>query len=105
MKRRFATLALNAAFAASVSAAASTFEGDALYSEKGCAACHGDDGETPINSGYPKFAGQNRDYLIRQIQDIRSGARDKGLIVQMKPVAQGLTDAEIDSIADYLSRL
>lgn len=105
MKLRFATFALATGFAASFSAVVSASEGEALYSEKGCAACHGADGQSPINPGYPKVAGQNRDYLVRQIQDIRSGARDNGLTAQMKPIAQELTDAEIEAIADYLSAL
>lgn len=105
MKHRFTTFALAAGFAASFPAVLNAAEGEALYSEKGCAACHGADGQSPINPGYPKLAGQNRDYLVRQIQDIKSGARDNGLTAQMKPIAQGLTDTEIESIADYLSAL
>lgn len=80
-------------------------DGETLFAGKGCAACHGADGNSPINSSYPRLAGQNRAYLVQQIKDIRSGDRDNGLTAQMRPIAQGLSDAEIESIADYLSSL
>ncbi len=40
----------------------------------GCVACHGVDGNIAA-SAFPKLAGQNEKYLLKQLQDIRSGAR------------------------------
>jgi cytochrome c len=48
------------------------------------------EGSAPIISTYPKLAGQNKDYLVQQFKDIQSGARDNA--------------ADIDAIADYLSK-
>lgn len=105
MKSRLMTLSAATALVALTASAAEGADGEALFSEKGCTACHGADGNSPINSSYPRLAGQNQEYLVQQIKDIRSGDRDNGLTVQMRPIAQGLSDPEIESIADYLSSL
>ena len=39
-----------------------------------CSACHGADGNSLV-PGFPKLAGQNERYLIKQMDDIKSGAR------------------------------
>lgn len=105
MKTKLMILSLGMVIVALTAGAAGAADGEVLFSEKGCAACHGADGNSPINSSYPRLAGQNKEYLIQQIKDIKSGARDNGLTAQMRPIAQGLTDTEIESIADYLSSL
>jgi len=38
-------------------------------------------------------------------KDIKSGARDNGQTALMKPIVQGLSGAEIEALADYLSSL
>lgn len=105
MKTRFMILITGFACAVLASGVAGAADGGTLYAERGCAACHGADGNSPINSSYPRLAGQNREYLIQQIKDIKSGERNNGLTAQMKPIAEGLSEAEIESIADYLSSL
>ncbi len=40
-----------------------------------CAACHGPDGNSPVNPIWPKLAGQNAGYLEKQLYDFKSGAR------------------------------
>lgn len=42
-----------------------------------CAACHGKDGNS-INTEWPKLAGQNEKYLLKQIEDFRLGAKEAG---------------------------
>lgn len=42
-----------------------------------CAACHGKDGNS-INAQWPKLAGQNEKYLIKQIKDFRLGVKEPG---------------------------
>jgi len=49
------------------------------------------------------LAGQNKDYLIRQFKDIRSGRRSNGAASTMSALVQNVTDQEIAAIADYLS--
>ena len=80
-------------------------DGEALYKQHACAACHGPTGNEPIQPTYPKIAGQNRDYLVRQMNDIKSGERNNGQSVAMQALVAGLSDADIAAIAEYLSEL
>ncbi|HPQ97482.1 MAG TPA: c-type cytochrome, partial [Thiolinea sp.] len=50
-------------------------DGARLYTEKLCLTCHGEQGEKPIMPVYPKLGGQNADYALEQMKDIKSGAR------------------------------
>ncbi len=92
------TLAL---FAGSAFAA----DGAATYTAKGCMACHGADGKTPIMPLYPKITGQSKEYTVQQLQDIKSGARSNGQSVVMKGIMASVSDAEIEILAEYLSGL
>jgi len=80
-------------------------EGDALYNSKGCVACHGADAKTPIMPSYPKLAGQNKDYAVTQMKDIKSGARNNGQSVVMKGIMASVSDAEMEAIAEWLTSL
>ena len=80
-------------------------DGEKLYIENACAACHGPTGNEPIVPTYPKIAGQNREYMIRQMSDIKSGARDNGASVAMRALVANLGDDDIVAIAEYLSKL
>ena len=93
---------LSSAFALQVAVAQ---DGAALYAGKACIACHGADGNTPINDFTPKLAGQNKTYLVQQMKDIASGARSNGQTAQMKGIASALSDDEIEAISAYLSGL
>jgi cytochrome c553 len=79
--------------------------GKALYEEKGCPACHGEDAKTPLQPGFPKVAGQNADYAFNQMKDIKSGARAGGSSEAMKPILDGVSEAEMRQLADYLASL
>jgi cytochrome c553 len=65
-----------------------------------CAACHGQDGATPTTPDYPKLAGQYPDYLAKALRDYKSGARKNPIMAGM---AQGLTDKDIDNVAQYFA--
>jgi cytochrome c len=78
-------------------------DGAALYTAKGCMACHGADGKAPIMPQYPKLAGQNKEYLVAQMKDIKSGARANGMSMVMKPMVASVSDQELDAIAAYLA--
>ncbi|WP_423910256.1 c-type cytochrome [Candidatus Spongiihabitans sp.] len=80
-------------------------DGAALFMSKACIACHGVEGKQPINDNTPKLAGQNKGYLMTQLQDIKSGARNNGQTAQMKPIVANLSDHDIEAIAEYLSLL
>lgn len=77
--------------------------GATLYKAKACQTCHGPDGKTPLLPAYPKIAGQNAEYLIQQITDIRDGQRSNGLSAAMKPMTSNLRDPEIKAIANWLA--
>ena len=51
---------------------------------------------------YPKIAGQNADYLVQQMKDIKSGARNNGQTAAMKALVATVTDDEFAKIAKYL---
>jgi cytochrome c len=89
---------------ASFSAAAFAADGGKLYAEKTCNACHGPTGNKALMADYPKIAGQNRDYIVKQMKDIKSGARANGNSAAMKGVMHLVSDAEIEAIADWVSK-
>lgn len=80
-------------------------DGATLYKEKTCIACHGKDAKTPIQPNYPKLAGQNAEYALQQMKDIKSGARSNGQTAAMKGVMHLVNDEEMKIIAEWLSKL
>lgn len=66
-----------------------------------CVACHGPDGISH-NPAWPNLAGQKDQYLIRQLRAFRDGDREDPI---MGPMAQGLSDADIEDLAAYYSNL
>lgn len=62
-----------------------------------CSACHGIAGQSSIGAN-PKLAGQNAKYLIKQMQDIKSGARTVAL---MTGLLNGSSEQDIADIAAY----
>ena len=69
-----------------------------------CAACHGADGKAII-SPYPDLAGQNRDYLVYALKAYKDHNRNGGLANIMQQQAASLTEADINEIADYYSKM
>ena len=83
-------------------------DGEALYKNPrkgGCTACHGKDGKTTIMKSYPKLAGQNEAYLLQQMKDIKSGARNNGMTIAMKGIMHLVNEEEMAAIAKHLSTL
>lgn len=62
-----------------------------------CAACHGADGNSAVPT-FPKLAGQGEKYLLKQLQDIRDGARP---IPTMAGQLDGKSDQNLADIAAY----
>jgi cytochrome c len=96
---------LAVAFSALLSAPLLAADGAALYISKGCVACHGADAKTPVVPQYPKIAGQNKTYVLQQLQDIKSGKRNNGMSMVMAATMAAVSDEEIDALATYLSEL
>lgn len=102
--KKLLTIAVIAA--AMVSGAASA-AGDAAAGKSkaaACAACHGVNGIAAIKS-YPNLAGQNKDYLVSALKSYKSKARNGGMAPIMQGQAAGLSDADIDNLAEYFSTL
>ena len=76
----------------------------ALY---GCVNCHGEDGKgkSPNNSVFPVIGGQQKDYLVKQLNDFRSGARANDPAGMMADIAKKMSDAEIEAVSAYLTGL
>lgn len=62
-----------------------------------CAACHGADGNS-TNPVWPKLAGQHEGYLVKQMLDFKSGARENA---QMSPMMEPLSKQDIEDLAAY----
>ncbi|WP_284155197.1 c-type cytochrome [Sulfuricystis thermophila] len=96
---------LTTVLALAISAPVFAADGATLYKEKTCFTCHGKDAKTPIMPSYPKLAGQNAEYALQQMKDIKSGARNNGQTAAMKGVMHLVNDEEMKAIAEYLSKL
>lgn len=68
-----------------------------------CATCHGADFKGKEN--VPSIAGRSPSYIVRQLYDIRSGARAGAATQLMKPAVAQLTLEDMVSIAAYTSSL
>jgi len=73
--------------------------GKTLSASERCQECHGEDGNS-TDSRIPKHAGQYANYLIKQLRDFQSGARQHEVMTVM---AEDLTDANIADIAAYFA--
>ena len=85
--------------------AAQAADGEKLYQTKTCSTCHGKDGRTPIMPVYPKIAGQNKEYTLQQMADIKSGARSNGQSAAMKGVMHLVSEEEMQALAEYIATM
>lgn len=65
-----------------------------------CGACHGAAGAGMAM--FPRIAGQHPDYLLAQLQDFRSKARDNAI---MSTNVEHMTDEQMRDVAAYLASL
>lgn len=78
--------------------------GKALYEADKCASCHGDYGEGDAARAYPVVASQHYGYLVREMEWIRNGSRGNSHPRMVKSIAH-YTRADIEAVADYMSRM
>lgn len=76
------------------------YEGIVGSAVPACSGCHKDDG-TGTNR-YPRLAGQHPQYLVQQMLNYKSGARDNDDRGLMRAVAQRMNEAEIRAVAEYI---
>jgi len=82
---------------AAPAAKADLAKGEATYTAA-CSSCHGADG----NSGspaYPKLAQQHPDYLVKQLQEFKSGKRANAI---MSGMSAGLSDEDMKNVSAWL---
>jgi len=66
-----------------------------------CSACHGADGNSVVPT-FPKLAGQGESYLVKQMKDIRDGARP---VPTMAGQLVGKSDEDLANLAAYYASL
>ena len=97
---RKSLILLLSAIAAAMFAHVAPAQGDAAAGEAKsalCATCHGPDGNSELAIN-PKIAGQNARYMIKQMQDFKSGARPGPIMAAM---VINLSDEDIEDLAAY----
>lgn len=62
-----------------------------------CVACHGTDGNS-IAPNFPKIAGQHEAYIVKQLNEYKSGARVNGV---MQGMVAALSEQDILDLAAY----
>ena len=79
-------------------------KGDTLFSAstptvQSCASCHNADGNSTIAAN-PKLAQQHPEYILKQLQDFKSGKRKNSI---MSPMAANLSDQDMRDIAWFVA--
>ncbi len=64
-----------------------------------CGACHGADGNSMAPT-FPKLAGQGERYLLKQLKDIKAGARG---VVPMTGMLTNMSEQDLADIAAYFA--
>jgi cytochrome c553 len=67
---------------------------------KTCAACHGPEGNS-ASADFPRLAGQHYDYLVKALNDYKSGTRKNPI---MAPQAANLSNRDIADLAAFFSQ-
>lgn len=62
-----------------------------------CGACHGADGNSAVAT-FPKLAGQNPRYIVKQLQDIKTGRR---VVPAMTGLLDNVTEEDMQDLAAY----
>ncbi len=75
-------------------------KGDTVFNSaaQACASCHNADGNSAIAAN-PKLAQQHPEYILKQLQDFKSGKRKSPI---MKPLAEALSEDEMRDIAWFV---
>jgi cytochrome c553 len=75
-----AILVLGVAACLSTPAVAGDAAAGAAKAKQVCAACHGEDGNKPLQPDFPKLGGQHYDYLLHSLKSYKSGARKNAVM-------------------------
>ena len=100
----FATAALLLTNSGAAFAADDGITGDAAAGQAKaalCAACHGPDGQA-LQAEFPNLAGQGAKYIVKQLQDYKSGTRNNPIMLGM---AAGLSDQDMADLGAHFESL
>jgi cytochrome c553 len=78
-------------------------KGDTIFNNappnsQSCASCHNADGNSAVAAN-PKLAQQHPEYILKQLQDFKSGKRKSPI---MKPLASALSEEDMRNIAWFV---
>lgn len=68
-----------------------------------CITCHGEKGDGILAQKAPRIAGQHDWYIVKQLQDIKSGVIRKNPV--MVPFISKLSEQDMKDLAAYISKL
>ncbi|MDH4273679.1 MAG: c-type cytochrome [Gammaproteobacteria bacterium] len=74
------------------------------YGIPACASCHGADGKGYGNH-FPPIAGQAPEYIVQQLNQWQTGARDNDQMALMRNIAEQLTDGDKINVAAYFANI
>ncbi|SIN90584.1 Cytochrome c553 [Sulfurivirga caldicuralii] len=73
-------------------------KGAEIYGQ--CVGCHGPTGGGGVG---PKLSGQSKDTLASTLKDYKAGKQIGPQTAMMAPIAQGLSDEDIEAVANYIA--
>lgn len=79
--------------------------GDLVREVSACIACHGPFGEGNKPAAFPAIKSQHADYLIKTLNDFKSGERSNNPENMMHMIAKKMTEKEIKSVSYYISMM
>ena len=100
MKKVLTAVACALLLIASSAFAGNSDAGATKFKEKGCTACHGDNGSKTVAPDFPRLAGQYEDYLVKALSDYKSGARGNPI---MGGMVASLSEQDIEDLAAFFS--
>ncbi|GKT11339.1 MAG: cytochrome c [Thiomicrorhabdus sp.] len=100
MKKVIIAVLATAALSTQAFAAGDAAAGKAKFGM--CVTCHGAAGEGGVG---PKLAGQAASDIVSKLTDYKAGKQRGPMTSMMAPMAAGLTDADVQNVAAYVSSL
>lgn len=81
--------------------------GEQLFIQERCVFCHGEGAKpnSPFVPGAPIIGGQHKQYLMKTMLEIRAGNRSGDIYDLMYKTLKGLSEQDIEAIAEYLGGL
>jgi cytochrome c553 len=79
--------------------------GDLKREVSACIACHGPHGEGNKPAAFPALNSQHADYLIKTLNDFKSGARSNNPENMMHMIAKKMTTEEIKAVSYHISMM